>query len=130
MLEDLSHQKMGMGDWAETLNRHAFERASTVITSEHRRLQEDSRTIHFEPKSQIEILNVSKSIKTKPQPQSRREKSVLAAGSIGPQACSDFLLSDLVSGIEFNVAGPNDTELSHRFLNNVSMRPNLNYMGL
>ena len=130
MLEDLSHQVSGMGAWAETLNRHAFELANTIVTSESRRLKEDVRLLRLEPSRYVEILNVGHQRNDKSVATSERKNCILAAGSIGPQACSEFMLLDSVSHIQFEIAGPAETDQARQFLDSASDRNNLSYLGL
>lgn len=131
MLECLSHQIEGIGDWAKDLNKEAFETADIVITPEKNRLEHDIRQLETAPKTSVEIFNVGlQSIIQDGKPRSHRSATILSAGSIGDQVLSDYMLYEQLDDISFTIAGPADFDSSRNFVDKTYKKQNISYVGL
>ena len=129
MLESLSHQKHGIGDWTVPFNCDAFRRADIVVTPERRRLNNDIEILNVQPKRSVELLNVGARDDREAVPHDMRERAVIAAGSIGPESLSQYLLA-LSHDIPVTLAGPTNTPASIALLEELQRARHIAFHGL
>lgn len=131
MLESLSHQRNGIGSIAIELNRLALGMADIVLVPEQRRAEADLRVQGWKADNLIEMYNASPfgSIRGAVSPKDR-EPRVLYAGSVGPETLSAWMALDSVADVDFDVAGPADTDAARKILSELSRRRNVRYLGV
>ncbi len=131
MLESLSHQRKGIGSMAIELNRLALGMADIVLVPERRRAEADLRVQGWKADNLIEMYNASPfgSIRGAVSPKDR-EPRVLYAGSVGPDTLCAWMALDRVADVDFDIAGPADTDAARQILSELSRRRNVRYLGV
>jgi glycosyltransferase involved in cell wall biosynthesis len=128
MLESISHQRQGMGEGATELNRRALADADIVISPELGRTKADLHEMGWKRDDVMLAYNVG--VAERIAPVQKRIPRVLHAGSIGRQTLVNRLLSDDLSHIGFDLAGPAETDEARSLLNELVARPNIRYLGM
>jgi glycosyltransferase involved in cell wall biosynthesis len=128
MLESVGHQIEGIGPSAVNINRVALSEADIVLVPELLRAQTDLNVYGWKRADLIETFNAGATYNGH-APQSRNSR-ILYAGSLGPQTLCDILLSPALSDVQFDVAGPADTQGALAFLEKAAKLKNISYLGL
>jgi glycosyltransferase involved in cell wall biosynthesis len=130
MLESLSHQEAGIGEWAIELNRQALLSADLVLAPERRRAAADLRLRNWKLDGVVEVLNCAPAERTPQVSPEGRLSRILYTGSIGPQTLSHFLDDERLADVPFDIAGPAESNASQALLDRLVQRPNITYLGV
>ncbi|NDF13470.1 MAG: hypothetical protein EB060_11745 [Proteobacteria bacterium] len=131
MLESLSHQRSGIGTIAIDLNRYALGMADIVLVPERRRAEADLRTQGWQAVDMVEVYNAAPmvTVGTFVEP-GLREQRVLYAGSIGPDTLCEWMGLEEVEDVQFDIAGPAETDLARDVCAKLVQKTNIRYLGV